>query len=179
MSLTKAATLIDRINEWCGKALYPLMLAISLIVFAEVIFRYFLNSPLSWSHELSLMIFALCSVLSGGHVEREGGHIRVDILYGLLPPKWKAIMDILTFPFFLIFIGAFFYFACSFAYESLSKLEHTHSVWNPPIYPIKTMMPIGALLVLLQGIVTFMRNISRIRRQKESGHGAEEEEQQK
>ena len=45
------------------------------------------------------------------------------------------------------------------AWESLSTWEHSQSAWNPPVYPFKLMIPLGALLLLLQGTANLIRDI--------------------
>ena len=51
------------------------------------------------------------------------------------------------------------YYGGSLAWESLSTLEHSQSAWNPPIYPVKLTIPLGAGLLLLQGIAKLIRDI--------------------
>jgi TRAP-type mannitol/chloroaromatic compound transport system permease small subunit len=47
----------------------------------------------------------------------------------------------------------------SLAWESLSRLEHSQSAWNPPLYPVKLMIPTGAFLLMIQGIAKLVRDI--------------------
>jgi len=51
------------------------------------------------------------------------------------------------------------YYGGSLAWESLSTFERSQSAWNPPIYPVKLTIPLGAGLLLLQGIAKLMRDI--------------------
>ena len=51
------------------------------------------------------------------------------------------------------------YYGGILAWESLALFEHTDSAWNPPIYPVKLTIPIGAFLLLAQGIVKLRRDI--------------------
>ena len=48
----------------------------------------------------------------------------------------------------------------SLAWESLAGLEHSHSAWDPPIYPVKLMIPLGAMLLLIQGMAKLIRDIT-------------------
>jgi len=45
-----------------------------------------------------------------------------------------------------------FVYGGSLAWDSLSRFEHSQSAWNPPLYPVKLMIPLGALLLMLQGL---------------------------
>jgi TRAP-type mannitol/chloroaromatic compound transport system permease small subunit len=160
MNLTKAVGIFQRINGWIGKALPPLMLLITAIILYEVIARYAFNAPTLWAHETVQLVFGLYAVLSGGYILNTGGHINVDIIYGRFSKRGRAIADILTFPFFFIFAGVMLYFGVDFAIYSLRLLEHSGSVWDPPVYPFKLMVPIGAFLLLAMGIIKLFCDIS-------------------
>jgi TRAP-type mannitol/chloroaromatic compound transport system permease small subunit len=149
---------IDRLNHLVGKICYPLILLLSMVVLYEIIKRSFFTATL-WVYETTQFIFIFCSLLSAGYLMRSNEHISVDILYSRFSRKTQVILDIITFPFFLLFVGAMFYFGSSFAYESIRIRETTGSVWDPYIFPIKLVIPISALLLLLQGIVNLARAI--------------------
>ena len=47
----------------------------------------------------------------------------------------------------------------SLAWDSLARFEHSQSAWNPPLYPAKLMIPLAALLLLMQGLAKLIRDI--------------------
>jgi TRAP-type mannitol/chloroaromatic compound transport system permease small subunit len=153
---------IDEINKWVGKVLSFGVLFMFLMVLIEVIRRYFFNSPTVWGNELTQMIFGAYVVLCGGYILQLGGHVNVDILYSRFSTRGKAITDIITFSLFLMFCGMMLIYGGSLAWESLSRFEHSQSAWNPPLYPVKLMIPLGAFLLLLQGIAKLIRDISNL-----------------
>ena len=153
---------IDKLNEWVGKILSFGVLFMFIMVLVEVIRRYFFNSPTVWGNELTQMIFGVYVVLCGGYILSFGGHVNVDILYSRFSIRGKAIADIITFFLFLGFCSMLLIYGSSLAWESLSTFEHSESAWNPPIYPVKLMIPLGAFLLLLQGIVKLIRDISAL-----------------
>jgi len=73
------------------------------IIVWEVLIRNFLNRPTIWAHELSVMLFGALTILSGGYTLKEKGHVNMDLLYTSLSDRWKTIMDIIAFPFLLVF----------------------------------------------------------------------------
>jgi len=160
--LTKFLSYVDKTNKVVGKVLYPALILICIVVLIEVISRSIFVKATLWSFETTQFLFAICTLLAGGHIHRENGHINVDIFYSRFSAKGKAIIDVLTFPFFLLFIGSMTYFGLQFGWDSVLKLETTGSAWDPPVYPIKIMVPIGATLLLLQGLVKFIRDITII-----------------
>lgn len=60
--------------------------------------------------------------------------------------------------FFFPAMSACIYYGGLFALRSWNMAEVSgESMWQPPIYPFKTVLPVAALLLLLQGIVEFIR----------------------
>ena len=125
----------------------------------EVTRRYLFNSPTAWCNELIQYIFGTYIIVSGGAILLVGGHVNVDILYIRLSPKTKAKLDILTSFIFFLFAGVLTYYGSALAWESLITLEHSASTWGPPVYPVKLMLPLGATLLLLQGVAKLIRDI--------------------
>src|SRR5690606_41000215 len=58
-----------------------------------------------------------------------------------LPRRARAFCDVLTSGAFFLFAGTVLYFGASMAWDSLSRLEHSQSAWNPPLYPVKLTIP--------------------------------------
>jgi TRAP-type mannitol/chloroaromatic compound transport system permease small subunit len=150
---------VTRLNNWLGKWVAYLLLVIFVLLIAEVSFRYLLGSPAVWTGELSQMLFGIYAVLSGGYIMAHNGHVNVDLLHSQFSPRVKAIVDIFTSVLFFIFVGALLYFGSSMAYESMSFWERSQSAWNPPIWPVKLAIPVGAALLLLQGLVKLIQDI--------------------
>lgn len=153
---------ITRFNDWLGSWLSLLLLAIFVLLLAEIIFRYVAGAPKVWTSELTQLLFGLYAVLSGGYIMAHGGHVNVDILYSRLSPRTRAAIDVGTSFLFLVFVCALLYFGSALAWESMSFWEHSQSAWDPPIWPIKLAIPVGATLLLLQGIVKLLQDIMAV-----------------
>lgn len=150
---------ITRFNDWLGGWVSLLLLAIFVLLIAEIVFRYVAGAPKVWTSELTQLLFGIYAVLSGGYIMAHGGHVNVDILHSRLSPRTRAILDIFTSFLFLAFVGALLYFGSALAWESMSFWEHSQSAWDPPIWPVKLAIPIGAALLLLQGLVKLLQDI--------------------
>lgn len=150
---------ITRFNDRLGRWVSLLLLAIFALLIAEVVFRYVAGAPKVWTSELTQLLFGIYAVLSGGYIMAHGGHVNVDILHARLPPRARAAIDIFTSFLFFVFVGALLYFGSALAWESISFWEHSQSAWDPPIWPVKLAIPIGAVLLLLQGIVKLLQDI--------------------
>lgn len=150
---------IDQLNEWVGRVLALSVLLMFFLVVTEVIRRYFFNAPTVWGNELVQLLFGAYVILSGGHILKHNGHVNVDIFYARFSARTKAGLDIFTFLLFFLFCGMLLLYGGQLAWESLSTWEHSQSAWNPPVYPFKLMIPLGALLLLLQGTAKLIRDI--------------------
>jgi TRAP-type mannitol/chloroaromatic compound transport system permease small subunit len=160
---------IDNISKWTGRVVSFLIVALTFLICFEVVARYLLNRPTIWIHETSAMLFGTYIIIGGAYTLYTGGHVNMDVVYGRLLPKGKALIDVITFWFFLLFCGALLWMGGDSAWRALRNFEHSGSIWNPPIYPIKLIMPIGVFLLLLQGLAKFVRDVITI---VTGGHGA-------
>jgi TRAP-type mannitol/chloroaromatic compound transport system permease small subunit len=160
MSFLKAfLKFINAVNDRVGNLLSYFLFLFFALLFMEVILRYFFNSPTVWANELAQMFFGAYAILSGGYILRTGGHVNVDILYSRLSQKNKAALDIFTSLLFFLFCGMLLIYGGSLAWDSLSRFEHSQSAWNPPLYPAKLMIPLAALLLMLQGLAKLIRDV--------------------
>jgi len=150
---------INTINDRVGNLLSYFLFLFFALLFMEVILRYFFNSPTVWANELAQMLFGAYAILAGGYIMRTGGHVNVDILYFRLSPKSKAGLDIFTSILFFLFCGMLLIYGGSLAWDSLSRFEHSQSAWNPPLYPAKLMIPLAAILLMLQGLAKLIQDI--------------------
>lgn len=83
----------------------------------------------------------------------------VDIIYGGLSLRGKALADLITFPVFLLFVGVRFDKGLGFARDAWAFQVTLSSAWAPPVYPFKTIIPIAAFLLLLQALAKFIRDL--------------------
>ncbi len=157
--LTCFATGVTRLNDRIGRLAALLILPIFAVLLLEVGLRYLAGSPTVWTNELAQMLFGAYALLSGGYLVAQNGHANVDILHNLLRPRTRAVLDILTSALMFLFIGALLYYGGSMAWESVSRFEHTMSAWNPPAWPLKSLIPIAAGLILLQGLVKLIGDV--------------------
>ena len=160
---------INRVTEWSGKILLWFPWIVAGIILWEIILRTFFNLPTIWAHELSLMVFGALSVLAGAYAHRYRGHVNMDLFYSRLSPRGKMIMDLITFPFFLCFCGILLWKGWSFAWRSIVIWEYSQSNWAPLIWPIKLTIPIGALLIILQGVSNLLSDIISVLARKGEG----------
>jgi TRAP-type mannitol/chloroaromatic compound transport system permease small subunit len=150
---------VDWISEASGKVVSYLGLILAFAVTLEVGARYIFNSPTKWGYETAIFAFGSYVILGGAYTLRHDAHVRVDVFYGFRSPRGKAILDIITFWLFLAFAGILVVKGWEFGWTSLRNFEHTDTAWSPPVYYFKMTLFIGAVLLLLQGIARFIRDL--------------------
>lgn len=169
-TLKRVLSLIDSINEWVGKAFSYLVLVLALIVGYEIVMRYGFNRPTIWVNELSAMLFGSFMIIGGAFTARYNGHVGMDIVYNRLSTKWRALLDVVSF--FLLFLpllGVLVWKGGASAWKSVMMLEHDSTQWGPPLYPIRIMLPLGALLFLLQATAKMVRDLMALFRGDREG----------
>lgn len=151
---------IDGISEFIGKAVSWMCLAMIGVLLFEITARYFFLSPTSWAHESTTMLYGTFCILAGAYTHKHQAHVRSEVIYHVLRTRTRAILDLLTGTVVLVVFAVFFYAACNFAIESWQNQEvSSKSTWGVPIYPFKTMLPLGVGLVLLQSIAHWIRDL--------------------
>ncbi|MBA7704839.1 hypothetical protein ES703_113661 [subsurface metagenome] len=149
---------IDNLSDWTGRVSSFLIVALAFVVFYEVVARYIFNRPTVWAFETSAMLFGAYIIFGGAYTLYVRGHVNMDVFHERLSSRKKAIIDVITFCFFVLFCGALVWKGWGSAWRSLTIWEHSGSIWNPPITPIRLILPIGAFLLLLQGLAKFVRD---------------------
>jgi TRAP-type mannitol/chloroaromatic compound transport system permease small subunit len=153
---------IDRTNEWVGKCVSVLILVIVALIVVRVIWRYVFNRPILWAHEMTIFVYGGYFILAGGYVLLHKAHVSVDIVYERFSPRVQAAIDLLTAPLLFFFIGLLLWESFLMALESWQMREVNPTFWAPPVYPIKTVIPISAFLFLLQGCAKFIRDVKTV-----------------
>lgn len=150
---------IDRISEYTARAVSYLIFFLMLLVPFEVMMRYVFNRPTIWSMEITQFILCALIAFGGAFTLRIGGHVNVDILYHRFNLKRKSIVNLFTYLILFFFLTLLIWKSWGVAVRSLGWGETSSSSFNPPIWPVKFFIPIGAFLLLLQAIASYIRNI--------------------
>jgi len=150
---------IDRFSTLIGKGSAWLFAALMLTVCIEVGKRYLLNAPTAWIFDATTMLYATGFMLCGAYGLAQNAHVRGDFLYGSMPPRRQAALDLaLYILFFLPGVLGLIFAGWDFAADSWRIGERSNiTAEGPPVYQFKTVIPVAAALVLLQGIVEMIR----------------------
>jgi TRAP-type mannitol/chloroaromatic compound transport system permease small subunit len=151
---------VDAVSEWSGRLFSWIIIPLMLGTTYEVIARYAFNAPTIWAYDLSYMLYGSHFMLGAAYTLLHGGHIRTDIFYQNWSPRTRGTMDALLY-LLLFFPGMVFFLwmGSQEAIHSLQILERSDaSPWRPYVWPLKMVLPITALLILIQGVSEFIKS---------------------
>ncbi len=164
MTIEKMLQGVDAFSTWIGKAFAWLIVALMLLVVVEVFKRYILNMPTAWVFDVSNMLYGTLFMMCGAYALAHDAHVRGDFLYGSMPPRRQAFLDLILYVvFFLPGIIALTWAGWVYFGESLSMRETTFNATPLPIYPFKFMIPIAGAVVLVQGLSEMVRCVVCLR----------------
>lgn len=157
--LREVRKIIDTINEAVGKiGKYVLLVILATLVF-EVVSRYIFNSPTIWVADVSTQALAALGALGGGYALLYNQHVRVDVFYGAWSDRVKGIADIITSILFFTFTIVLFLKSLEMCMDAWRFQERSATTFAMPLWYIKTLMPLGTLLLLIQGIAKLLHDI--------------------
>ncbi|MBW0147433.1 TRAP transporter small permease subunit [Marinobacter arenosus] len=152
-----------KIVDWiCDKSgLFVAFWTINAVVFYffGVVMRYIFNMPSIWVHEASFLLLGMQYMLAGAFAMLHGAHVRVDVMYNMLPARGRVGLDIFTSMFFFIFALILLVTSWTFFLDSYAMNETTVETWGIQHWPAKGMMVLGSLLLLLAGISKLIKDI--------------------
>ena len=145
---------INTINEYTGRAVSWTTLLLVLVTFVDVVMRYFFNTSYVFTQELEWHVFAFIFLMGAGYTLKNEGHVRVEVFYGKLSANGRAWINLVGVLFFLIpSCIVFIKTALPFVIKSYRVLEGSCDPGGIPYrFLLKSCIPIGYVLLLLQGI---------------------------
>ncbi len=174
-ALDKLADFIDSLNEKVGRGVAWLTTVLVLVVCYDVFMRYALNQTSIALQELEWHLFAVVFLVGAAYTLKHNRHVRVDVLYVNFSPRTRAWVNFLgsllfLIPFSLLVIWASWNFvANSFAIRETSP----DPGGLPARYLVKAAIPVGFVLLLLQGLslaVRSWRSIHQSHAETEANH---------
>jgi TRAP-type mannitol/chloroaromatic compound transport system permease small subunit len=157
--MTAVADRVDRITSSLGRAVAWLALVVVLLQFALVVARYLFGLGSVWLTETVIYAHTTMFMVAAAWTLQLGGHVRVDIFYADASARTKALIDlvgalVLLLPFMIVLI----WLSVPYAARSWSILERSQEASGLPlVFLLKTLIPVFALFMALQGIAQAIR----------------------
>jgi TRAP-type mannitol/chloroaromatic compound transport system permease small subunit len=153
------ANRIDRLNAAIGRIAAWACVLVVVTQFSVVVLRYVFGVGSIWLSESVIYAHGTLFMLAAAWTLREGGHVRVDVFYADFSPRSRALVDfcgalLLLLPFMLV-LG---WFSLPYVARSWSILETSRETSGiPAVFLLKTLIPLFALLMALQGVSQAIR----------------------
>ena len=180
--LLKVSSLIDDLNERVGRAMIWLVLIVVIISAGNAVFRFAFNMSSNALLEIQWYLFSAIFLLSAGYVLKKNEHIRIDVIFGRYTERTQNWIDVFGFLVFLlpmgILIGYLSWAVFTLAWNSGEMSSNPGGLIR---WPVRLMMPVGFLLLVLQGLselikrIAFLKGAGRNVLVKEVKPSAEEE----
>ena len=153
---------VDGLNRVVGLFAMYLIFAMIGILFYSTISKNFFD-PSLWTLEMAQFAMVAYYLLGGGYSMQTDSHVRMDLLYDRWSDRTKATVDAVTIVFLFAYLILLLYGGFSSTQYALQYGERSYSVWAPRMAPIKIIMCIGIVLMMLQVIATFFKNLASAR----------------
>tara|TARA_Y100001970_G_scaffold34365_1_gene42622 strand:+ start:3074 stop:3583 length:510 start_codon:yes stop_codon:yes gene_type:complete len=154
--------LIDFISLKTGRATMYLVFVMMFILILSFVTRNIINIPLIWIIEMAQFVMTGYYLLGGGYSMLTDDHVRMDLIYSKLKDKTKALLDSLTSVFLVFYLVVLFYGSISSLTYTIETNQRLFTAWAPYVWPIKSIMTFGILLMLLQSIAIFFKDLAKV-----------------
>ncbi|MFM2008381.1 MAG: TRAP-type mannitol/chloroaromatic compound transport system, small permease component [Pseudomonadota bacterium] len=160
-SLLLISKYIDALNEKIGLTISWALLAAVFICSGNALIRYTFNTSSNAWLEIQWYLFSAIFLLASSYTLRRNEHVRIDVIVGKFSKRTQVWIDVFGFTFFLLPATLLIlYFATPFAFESIRNQEVSSNAGGLIVWPAKLLIPLGFLLLTLQGISELIKRIA-------------------
>ncbi len=157
---------IDALNERIGLSVSWALLLAVLICSGNALIRYTFNTSSNAWLEIQWYLFGAIFLLAGSYTLRRNEHVRIDVIVGRFSKRTQVWIDVFGFLFFLLPATILIlYLAVPFAMESIRNQEVSSNAGGLIVWPAKILIPIGFLMLTLQGISELIKRVGFLRGQ--------------
>lgn len=156
--------IIDRVNEWIGKAMgWLILLAILVSTGNAIVRKVFSTSSNAWL-ELQWYLFGAAFMLAAAYTLKQNEHIRVDIFYGSRTRRTQHWIDLFGHIFFLMpFVILMTWMLIPYAIRAWVNGEVSTNAGGLVIWPARALLALGFVLLTLQGFSEIVKKIAVMR----------------
>ena len=153
---------VERLNWLIGRATIYMIFAMMGVLFYSSVSKTFFV-PALWTLEFAQFLMAAYFLLGGAYSIQLNGHVRMDLLYGSWSARTQNKWDAFTSLFLVGYLILLLYGSLSSTFYALEYGERSYSSWRPYMWPVKVTMTFGIVLMLLQAIAQFFKDLAAAR----------------
>lgn len=166
-SAGRARARIERFVDVVGEGTSWIALVIVVLMATNVLLRYAFSIGSVWAQELEWHLLVPLILFGTSYALRHGDHVRVDIVYGKFSNRNKLIVDLVSAVLCAIIAALFVWFSLHYVQQAYVIDEGSPDPGGiPHRFIIKSLIPIGFALLLLQSIATALGCVEILRRGK-------------
>ena len=158
--LSAVGGFINKVNNGLVALSMIAMVLTALILTYSVVSRYFFHAPTDWQDEASIFMLVGVTFFCCAYVQSYRGHIGIEALASILPPKVNAVrmffVDLLSF----LFCAFFTWKSWTLWHEAWVDGQTTTSTFAPPLWIPYSMMAAGMTLLSLQILLQVLARIT-------------------
>lgn len=155
---------VDKISAAFGWVAEWMVLAACAISAGNAVVRYSLNYSSNAWLEVQWYLFAGIVMLGASYTLLRNEHVRVDLVFGTLSPRAKLWVDVFGIIFFLLpAMTMLTWMTWPFFLDALSRNEQSSNAGGLLRWPVKLVLPVGFLLLMLQGLSELIKRIALLR----------------
>jgi TRAP-type mannitol/chloroaromatic compound transport system permease small subunit len=163
-TLLRLSGLIDALNERVGHLSYWLILVAVLISTGNAVVRYAFNMSSNAWLEIQWYLFSAVFLFCAGYTLLHNQHVRIDVISGRLSRRARAWIDLLGALFFLLPMAiAIMWMSWPVFVQAYELNEVSSSAGGLTVWPARLMVPVGFLLLILQGISELIKRVAFLR----------------
>jgi TRAP-type mannitol/chloroaromatic compound transport system permease small subunit len=152
--------IVDAVNRAVGLFAMYLFFVLGAVLLYSTLSRVLLGAPVNWALEMSQFILSAYYLLGGAYTLQLGGHVRMDLFYDRLAARKRAITDALTIFVVIFYLAVLFAGGISATIYAVVYKQQNYTAWAPLLWPVKAVMTFGILLMLLQCISAFFKDVA-------------------
>ena len=142
--------ILGRINQVIVIVASVALVAAACVLTYSVASRYFLHFSTDWQDELSVFLIVGAVFMSAAAIQERRGHVAIEAVVGLLPPRVNAVRQWVVDVASLVFCGYFAWKSWTLLAEAWVEDYHSASTWGPPLWIPYSLMTVGMTLLSLQ-----------------------------
>lgn len=154
---------VDRVNYAVGRFAMYLIYPMAGIMLYATAMRVIFGVPINWVLEMSQFMLSAYYLLGGAYSFQLGAHVRMDLFYGMMSPRQRAITDAFTIIFVIFYLVVLFLGGWSSTQYAIEYQQKNYTAWAPLLWPIKVIMTFGIFMMLLQAISSFFKDFAAAR----------------
>ena len=159
--LLSFSSIIDYVNEKIGVVCNWLVLLACIVSGGNAMVRYAYDQSSNAWLEVQWYMFAVIVMFGAAYTLKRNEHVRVDLFYMTLSRRGQLWVDILGTLVFLIPTCAILsWLSWPFFMQAYNVGEHSSNAGGLLRWPIKLVLPVGFVLVALQGISELIKRVA-------------------